>query len=206
MLPFPCHTGMVSVNNYNEFQSLECNCVKNVWHKLLPNTAVNAFGSLEDIPPGNQLYQISAHHPIMCIYLPSLFVVRHFLSGWDTTSFHTSTSAIAGTMVLDLQSSSCVHCQLFPTHSNGPAAQPFSAGVHNQPPETTPSGSQAWYKPAPAKLGQLAYTLKALPAQCFPEEIYYVEPQFLLLLLLFPSPPLSLQQFVKCAKCSKSAR
>lgn len=53
MLPFQCHTGMVSVNNYNEFQSLECNCVKNVWHKLLPNTAVNAFGSLEDIPPGN---------------------------------------------------------------------------------------------------------------------------------------------------------
>lgn len=29
----------------------------NLWHKLLPNTAVNVFGSLQDIPPGNWLDQ-----------------------------------------------------------------------------------------------------------------------------------------------------
>lgn len=68
----------------------------------------------------------------------SLFLLCFWFSGWDTTSFYTSISAMGGTIVLDLQSSSCVHCQLFPpTHSNGPAAQPFSTGVHNHPPETT---------------------------------------------------------------------
>lgn len=109
----------------------------NLWHKLLPRAAVNAFPFLQDIPPGNWLYQKPAHHRISSILLLSLFVVQHFLSEWDTTSFYTSTSAMGGTIVLDLQSSSCVHCQLFPTHSNGPVAQPFSTGVRNQPPETT---------------------------------------------------------------------
>lgn len=110
----------------------------NLWHKLLPNTAVDVFGSLQDIPPGNWLDQKTCtNHRITSILLPSLFVVQHFLSGWDSTSFYKSISAMGGTIVLDLQSSSCVHCQLFPTHSNGPAAQPFSAGVRNQPPETT---------------------------------------------------------------------
>lgn len=109
----------------------------NLWHKLLPTTAMNAFGSLQHIPPGNWLYQKPAHHQVTSILLPSLFVVQHFLSRWDTTSFYTSNGTTGGTIVLDLQSSSCVHCQLFPTHSNGPVAQPFSTGVRNQPPAKT---------------------------------------------------------------------
>lgn len=54
----------------------------NLWHNLLLNTAVNVFGSLQDIPPGNGLYQNPAHRRIASILLPSLFVVLHFLSGW----------------------------------------------------------------------------------------------------------------------------
>lgn len=79
---------------------------------------------------------------------------------------------MGGTIVLDLQSSSCVHCQLFHTHSNGSAAQPFSTGDHNQPARDNASGSQPWYMPPPAKLGQLPCAPRAFPAQHFPDYMW----------------------------------
>lgn len=54
-----------------------------------------------------------------------LFVVSTFLSGRDTTSQCTCSAAMwGGTIMLDLQSSSCVQCQLFPNtqlQPRGPA-------------------------------------------------------------------------------------
>ncbi len=108
----------------------------NLWHKLLPNPAVNAFGfkifhQETGFIKNLHVTESQASFFLLCLWFSTSF------RGWDTTNFYTSTSAMGGTIVPDLQSSSCVHCQLFPTHSNGPVAQPFSTGVRNQPPETT---------------------------------------------------------------------
>lgn len=48
----------------------------NLWHMFLPKTAVNASGSLRDIPQGNWFYQKPAHHQITSILLPFLFAVQ----------------------------------------------------------------------------------------------------------------------------------
>lgn len=107
----------------------------------------------------------------MSIAPSSLFVVQHFLSRWDTTNFYTSTGALTGTIMLDLQSSSCVHCQLFlhtQQQPRGPAVlhgSPLPAARDNT------SGSQLWYVPPPNKLGQLDCTPRELPAQYFLKEI-----------------------------------
>lgn len=105
----------------------------NLLHKLLPYTEMRV------LDPFKIIHQETGFIKNLHITKAqaSFFLLCLWLSGCDTTSFYTSISAMEGTIVLDLQSSSCVHCQLFPTHSNSPMAQPFSTGVHNHPPETT---------------------------------------------------------------------
>lgn len=112
--------------------------------------------------------------PITSIFhLLSFFLLQFFLSGWDTTSFCTSSSAIGGTIVLDLQSGSCVHCQLFRTYTKQRPCGPAVLRGSPQPAaRDNANGSQPWYMPPPAKLGQLACTPREFPALVFffPEE------------------------------------
>lgn len=104
---------------------------------------VIGFRSLQHIPPGNWLRQKATdlEHPSIVLFL-GLF--SSLAGGIYQQLLHENQSNMRGTIVLDLQSSSCVHCQLFPPSDpslphtySGPVAQPYSTGVHNQPQETT---------------------------------------------------------------------
>lgn len=146
-----------------------------LWHKFLPNTAAECLWIPSRHSPRKPGWKKKKNLHIAetaSILLPSLFVVKYFLSGWDTTCFCTSTIAMGGTIVLDLQSSSCVHCQLFQTHTHthiqacsiGPRGPAVRRGSPQPAARDNASGSQPWYMPPPAKLGQLACMPRVLPA------------------------------------------
>lgn len=129
-----------------------------------------------------------AHHQLTSIFLPSLFVAQHFLSGgWESTSSSKNISAMGGTIVLDSQSGSCVHCQLFPPHTHTqprPRCPAVLRGGPQPAARDSADGSQPWLVPPRAKLGQLARTPRAFLASHFSENIA-------LRFFRLPSPPLS---------------
>lgn len=101
----------------------------NLWHKLLTQMSLDAIEKY--LQTGKTaIFFLKEKFP----FPPFVCGTAFFLAGGAAPAPRRVAAQWGETIALDLQSGSCVHCQLFPARSNG-----GSAGACEQPLETPPT-------------------------------------------------------------------